>query len=62
VLDCAAHDALGFAAGIAFGRVEEVDAAVEGSFEACEGVLVADVAAVLGALVWHWRKYVETNR
>jgi hypothetical protein len=62
MLNCTAHDALGFTAGVAFGCVEEVDAAVEGGFEACEGVLVADVAAVLGALVWHWNKWVGTNR
>ena len=62
MLDCPAHDELGFPAGVAFGAVEEVDAAVESGFEACEGVLVADVAAVLSMLVWHWRKWVETNR
>jgi hypothetical protein len=62
VLDCAAHDELGFAAGVAFGAVEEVDAAIERGFEACEGVLVADVAAVLSLLVCHRRKWVETNR
>jgi len=52
VLQSTAHDKLGFAAGVAFSAVEEVDAAVEGGFEAREGVLVADVAAILGTLVW----------
>lgn len=46
VLDGPAHNALGFTAGITLGGVEEVDACVKGGLEACEGVLVADMAAV----------------
>lgn len=62
MLNGAAHDALGFTAGVAFGCIEEVDAAVEGGFEACESVLVADMASILSALVWHLREWAITNR
>ena len=47
VLDGPTHDALGLATGVGFGGIEEVDASVEGGFEACEGILVANVPSVL---------------
>jgi hypothetical protein len=48
VLDGAAHDALRLAASVAFSSVEEVDASVEGGFEASECVLVANMSSIWG--------------
>ena len=47
VLDGAAHNALGFTAGVGFGGVEEVDASIEGGLETGERVLVANMTSVL---------------
>ena len=48
VLDGAAHDALRLAASVPFGSIEEVDASVEGGFEASEGVLVTNMSSIWG--------------
>ena len=48
MLDGAAHDALRLAVSVPFGSIEEVDASVEGGFEASERVFVTNMSSIWG--------------